>query len=156
MDGKVINKNEEFFLKNRQGELEFTLLAEGIRKLALLWILIQNGTLLNGSILFWDEPEANLNPKLMKTVVAILVELQRMGVQIFLASHNYLILKELDLQTNGEDRILFHSLYRDEETRSIQVAATERYEGLAPNAIDDTFGDLIDREIFSSMGNLGK
>jgi hypothetical protein len=30
MDGKIISKNEEFFLKNKQGELEFTLLAEGI------------------------------------------------------------------------------------------------------------------------------
>ena len=80
MDGKVVAKNEEFFLKNRQGELEFTLLAEGIRKLGLLWVLIQNGTLLNGSVLLWDEPETNLNPKLMRTVVEILIALQRMGV----------------------------------------------------------------------------
>jgi len=58
MNGKIISKNEEFFLKNKQGELEFTLLAEGIRKLGLLWLLIQNGTLLNGTILCWDEPEA--------------------------------------------------------------------------------------------------
>ena len=33
-------------LLNKQGNMEFTLLAEGIRKLALLWLLIQNGTLL--------------------------------------------------------------------------------------------------------------
>jgi len=30
MEGKIIEKKEEFFLKNKQGELEFTLLAEGI------------------------------------------------------------------------------------------------------------------------------
>src|SRR5579884_3912556 len=62
IEGKVIAKGEHFFLKNSQGELEFTLLAEGMRKLALIWLLIQNGTLLSGSVLFWDEPEANLNP----------------------------------------------------------------------------------------------
>ncbi len=69
MDGKVSIKNEEFFLRNKQGNLEFSLLAEGLRKLGLLWILIQNGTLTNGSILFWDEPEANLNPKIIGTLV---------------------------------------------------------------------------------------
>lgn len=88
MEGKVITRNEEFFLKSPQGELEFTLLAEGIRKLGLLWVLIQNGTLLDGSVLLWDEPEANLNPKLMRTVVQILVELQRLGVQVFVTTHN--------------------------------------------------------------------
>src|SRR5690606_33398247 len=65
IEGKVVTKGEHFFLTNNQGELEFTLLAEGMRKLALIWLLIQNGTLLSGSVLFWDEPEANLNPYLM-------------------------------------------------------------------------------------------
>jgi ABC-type ATPase involved in cell division len=109
MDGKVISKNEEFFLKNKQGELKFTLLAEGFRKLGLLWLLIQNGTLLSGSALFWDEPETNLNPRLMKTVVEILVELQRLGVQIFICTHDYVLLKEFDLTVQKEDKIRYHN-----------------------------------------------
>lgn len=156
IEGKVITKNEEFFLKNKQGELEFTLLAEGIRKLALLWVLIQNGTLLNGSVLFWDEPETNLNPKLMRIAVEILIALQRMGVQIFLTTHDYIILKEFDLQANETDKVLFHSLYRNKETQEIEVATTDTYLNISPNAIDDTFGGLIDREIQKSMGDLGK
>lgn len=156
IDGKVITKNEEFFLKNKQGELEFTLLAEGLRKLALLWVLIQNGTLLNGSVLFWDEPETNLNPRLMKTVIEILVELQRMGVQIFLTTHDYIILKEFDLQTTSDDKLLFHSLYRSKESNEIAVSSTDNYLGISPNVIDDTFGKIVDREIEKSMGKLGK
>jgi hypothetical protein len=156
MDGKVIIKNEEFFLKNKQGELEFTLLAEGMRKLALLWVLIQNGTLLNGSVLFWDEPETNLNPKLMRTVVEILIELQRMGVQIFLTTHDYIILKEFDLQTKEDDKLLFHSLYRNPSNSDIECTSTDNYLNLSPNTIDDTFGSIVDREIAKSMGNLGK
>ncbi|KHD10555.1 ATPase AAA [Candidatus Thiomargarita nelsonii] len=154
MDGKIISQNEEFFLKNQQGELEFTLLAEGIRKLGLLWVLIQNGTLLNGSILCWDEPEANLNPKLMRTVVEILLELQRMGVQIFLTTHDYVVLKEFDLQAQNTDKVLFHSLYRN--LGEIEVASTESYLNICPNVIDDTFGSVVDREIKKYMGNLGK
>jgi energy-coupling factor transporter ATP-binding protein EcfA2 len=155
MEGKVITRNEEFFLKSPQGELEFTLLAEGIRKLGLLWVLIQNGTLLDGSVLLWDEPEANLNPRLMRTVVQILVELQRLGVQVFVTTHNYNLLKEFDLQLGASDRALFHSLFRDEH-RNVQVASFKRYEDLQPNAIDDTLGQLADREIRQQMGDLGQ
>ena len=45
--GSVTVSNEEFFLRSRGGNLEFTLLAEGMRKLGLLWLLIQNGALRN-------------------------------------------------------------------------------------------------------------
>ena len=92
------------------------LLAEGMRKLGLLW-QTDSGTerCLKGSILFWDEPETNLNPKLFGPLVEILLELQRMGVQIFIATHDYVILKELDLRMNSQDQIAFHSLYRELE-----------------------------------------
>ncbi len=156
MDGKVISKNEEFFLKNKQGELEFTLLAEGYRKLGLLWLLIQNGTLLSGSTLFWDEPETNLNPALMKTVVNILVELQRLGVQIFVSTHDYVLLKEFDLAVSSEDNILYHSLYRDKKSDEILHSKSSLFQDISPNVIDDTFGSLIDRQISKDMGGLGK
>jgi AAA15 family ATPase/GTPase len=153
MSGKVIyTAKEEFFLKNERGELEFTLLAEGIRKLALLWVLIQNGTLLKGSVLFWDEPEANLNPRLMKTVVEILLELQRMGVQIFLTTHDYVVLKEFDLQLKNDNKILFHSLYRDSERNGeISVTSIADYRQISPNTISATFSDIYDRDIRRSL-----
>lgn len=155
MDGKVISKKDEFFLKNKRGELEFTLLAEGFRKLGLLWLLIQNGTLLSGSALFWDEPETNLNPALMKTVVEILVELQRLDVQIFISTHDYVLLKEFDLAIKSEDHIRYHSIYRDNNDDLIN-SASDSFQEISPNAIDDTFGSLIDRQISKDMGGLGK
>ena len=145
IDGRVTVKNDEFFLSNRQGNLEFTLLAEGVRKLALLWLLIQNGTLRKGSVMFWDEPETNLNPKMLGTVMNILVELQRSGVQVFLATHDYVVLKELDLRTKEEDEVLYHALYRDDD--QIACNTTNDYLNIHPNAIADTFDDLYDREI---------
>jgi hypothetical protein len=151
VDGKVETKEQEFFLRNRQGNLEFTLLAEGLRKLALLWLLIQNGSLLEGSFLFWDEPEANLNPKMMKTVVEILLELQRLGVQVFLATHDYVLLKEFDLQSTQKDSVMYHALYRDQTCRAITLDSTEDYLSIHPNAIADTFQDLYDREVERSI-----
>ena len=154
MDGKVIAKNEELFLKNKQGELEFTLLAEGLRKLGLLWLLIQNKTLLDGSVLFWDEPEANLNPKLMRPIVEILIELQRMGIQVFVATHDYVFLNELSLQAQETDKILYHTLYRNDE--EIECSSTALFSEISPNAIEDTFGGLIDRRLQKDMGEFGK
>ena len=151
ISGKVTVKDDEFFLRNRQGNLEFTLLAEGMRKLGLLWLLIQNGTLLKGSILFWDEPETNLNPKVFRLVIEILLELQRMGVQIFLATHDYVILKEIDLQMKPEDKVVFHSFYRD-ENGDVRHLSTDRYLQIHPNAIADTFADLYNREIERTFG----
>ena len=151
IDGKVTIKDEEFFLRSKQGNLEFTLLAEGMRKLGLLWLLVQNGTLLNGSVLFWDEPETNLNPKLFGPLIEILLELQRSGVQVFLATHDYVILKEIDLRGRSQDKIRFHSLYRDDDTGAIQNHSTGEYLKIHPNAIAETFADLYDREIKRSL-----
>ena len=151
LEGKVESKGEEFFLKGRQGKLEFTLLAEGLRKLGLLWLLIQNGTLTEGSVLFWDEPETNLNPKLFGPVVEILLELQRQGVQIFIATHDYLILKQLDLQTTDDDEVAYHALHRDESGELI-CNTTDSYLDIHPNAIADAFSEVYDLEIQRSLG----
>lgn len=152
MDGKVTIKDEEFFLRSRKGNLEFSLLAEGMRKLALLWLLIQNGTLTSGSVLFWDEPETNINPRLFGVLMEILLELQRSGVQVFLATHDYVILKELDLRRKKADRLAFHSLYFDPENGELSCHSSDDYHGIHPNAIADAFGDLYDREVTRSLG----
>ena len=154
IDGKVRAKNEEFFLRSRQGNLEFSLLAEGMRKLGLLWLLIQNGTLLEGSVLFWDEPETNLNPKLFGSVIEILLKLQRMGVQIFIATHDYAILKELDLRKEEEDKLAFHSLYRDDG--EIVCHTSDAYLDIHPNAIAEAFTNLYDREVERSLAGYRK
>lgn len=150
ISGKVIEKNETFYLRNKSGELEFTLLAEGFRKLGLLYMLIQNETLTKGSVLFWDEPESNLNPVLSETVVRILLELQKMGVQIFVATHDYVLMKEFELAANEESDILIHTLYHNAEGE-ISCATTDNFDEVSPSAIDRAFQRLLDREINKSF-----
>lgn len=150
ISGKVVEKNERFYLKNSNGELEFTLLAEGFRKLGLLYSLIQNETLTRGSVLFWDEPEANLNPKLANTVVNILLELEKMGVQIFIATHDYVMLKEFDLAATNENKIRYHTLFHT-DGGNIGHFSTEDFNELTPNAIDDAYTSMLDREIDKSL-----
>ena len=51
------------------------LVAEGMRKFTTLYKLLANGTLTPETTLFWDEPEVNLNPVLLKEMAVILMEL---------------------------------------------------------------------------------
>ena len=153
LGGDVTIHGEEFFLSGDQGEIEFTLLAEGHRKLALLWLLIRNGSLKPGAVLFWDEPETNLNPKLYGVVIDVLLELQRVGVQVFLATHDYVILRELDLQAREGDRIAFHSLFKNEEGQ-ISCHTSVKFLDIHPNAIMEAFDSVYDREINRNLAGL--
>ncbi|MCE8012940.1 AAA family ATPase [Billgrantia desiderata] len=99
MGGKVVlDKNGRFYLRILgQGNLEMPLVAEGLRKLAMLARLITTGSLLDKGYLFWDEPEANLNPKLIKLVARAAFALSQQGIQVVIATHSLFLLKELEL-----------------------------------------------------------
>ena len=156
VEGKVNVRNEEFFLRNRHGNLEFTLLAEGMRKLGLLWLLVQNGTLLNGSVLFWDEPETNLNPKVFAVLIEILLQLQRMGVQVLIATHEYAILKELELLTRADDRVRFYTLYRDQSAGELTYETASLPFELDHSPIAEAFTSLYDRAVTQSLARAGR
>ncbi|MBK9265678.1 MAG: AAA family ATPase [Polyangiaceae bacterium] len=150
ISGQVTIENENFYLRNAQGKLEFTLLAEGLRKFALLLQLIENDTLRQSALLFWDEPEANINPSAMKDLVELLLHLSReIGVQIFIATHSDFVLSELDLQQRvGETR--FFALYRENDRIAVEVAA--RAAALSHNPIDQENLRLYDEEIQRVLG----
>ena len=71
LGGDLIKENNVFYLNTSHGKIEATLLAEGIKKLATLYYLIENGTITENSILIWDEPEIYFNPKLITILTKI-------------------------------------------------------------------------------------
>jgi hypothetical protein len=150
MGGQITTKNEVFYLRNRLGEIEFTLVAEGMRKLALLWLLIRNGSLEKGTTLYWDEPEANLNPSMLPLIVKVLLQLEKMGVQIFIATHSYVLLKEFDLQRTDHS-LRFYSLSMDNDME-ITLNSSDNYTGLSPNRIADQFTRMYNMEIERALG----
>ncbi|WP_285318550.1 AAA family ATPase [Stenotrophomonas maltophilia group sp. Smal35] len=148
------------FVPSSKQHLSSGMTAEGFRKIGVLQRLLSNGSLNPGTTgpLLWDEPESNLNPKLMKDLVQVLLELARNGQQIILATHDYVLLKWFDLlMDKGKgDQVRFFSLYRDSSTRDVKISTTDDYLHIAPNPIDDAFGYLINQEIENDMGDLGK
>jgi ABC-type arginine transport system ATPase subunit len=145
LGGEVEEENERFYLRTPHGRQPMPLVAEGLRKIATLQQLVRNGHLQPGSVLFWDEPEVNLNPLLMDEVVAVLLALARTGVQIFLATHSYVILKELDLQATKQDAVRFFAL--ESTPDGTVVHPSEDYAELHSNPIAEQFDSLYDREL---------
>jgi len=77
--------------------MEIPLVAEGLRKLGMIARLIATGTLLGNGYLFWDEPEANLNPRIIKKIARTILDLSANGIQVFIATHSLFLLRELGI-----------------------------------------------------------
>lgn len=114
--GKVEEEGGHFYLSApEQPRMEMNLVAEGVRKFATLYKLLANGTLTPETTLFWDEPEANLNPALLKDMAAVLTALAKAGFQIILATHSLFLLKELHILAQREKQpARYFALYAGE------------------------------------------
>lgn len=145
-EGKVRVEEDKFYLKpGNQAKIEFNLVAEGIRKIALLWQLIKNGTLEKGSILFWDEPEANINPIHIPVIAEMLLMLQKDGVQVFASTHDYFLSKYIEIKKGQEDVVAFYSFYKEKE--EVLVEKSEKFSCLNNNTILSTFRQLYRDEV---------
>lgn len=143
--------NTFYVSSEEDGIIEAHLVAEGIRKIASLMHLIANGSLMKNAILFWDEPEANLNPRIVKIVADFLVRLAAEGVQIVIATHDYLLTNELSLQAEYQTDavrnapIRFFSFYRNED-HSVGIEHGSTLADLTQNPIMEEFEALYNRE----------
>lgn len=147
-EGKVKVEEDRFYLKpGNQAKIEFNLVAEGIRKIALLWQLIKNGTLEHGSILFWDEPEANINPKHIPVLAEMLLMLQRDGVQVFVSTHDYFLAKYIEIKAGEKDKVAYYSFYIPEDSDSVKCEKMEKFSSLEHNSILDTFRQIYRDEV---------
>jgi len=130
--GEVVFDNGRFYIKKDNGnKIEFAIEASGYKRLGLLWKLLRNGLLENGTVLFWDEPENSLNPEQVPILASVLLELARNGVQIFLSTHSEIFAGYLAVNRRNGDTVNFTSLYKDGE--QIKANTSDRFDLLEPN-----------------------
>lgn len=153
MKGQIVQKDKKFYLKIKgEGEFEMGLLSDGYRKVSMIVYLILSGSLSKNTILFWDEPETNMNPKMIRPIVQAIMELAKMGVQVFVTTHDYFVQQEFNMFTvypelNTENLdIRFLSLYRNKETNNIELEVQKTVTDLKHNAIIEEFDAMYDRE----------
>lgn len=151
LGGKIRLEGPRFYLRSKKGKLEAHLLAEGLRKVASIVHLIANGALRHGGVLIWDEPEANLHPRLAEVVVECLGVLAEGGVQILVATHDYLIADAVSrwseyrsvLERTADVR--FFQLQRDTDGE-VRVDRADTFIDLPHNPLLDAFLDHHDEE----------
>ena len=135
IDGEVIYENDTFYIIKSNGlKVEYSLEADGFKRIGLLWKLIRNGLLESGSILLWDEPESSVHPEFMYLIAEVLHILAQDGVQIFIATHSYAFAKYLDIMKKSDDDVLFISLYKKEGI--VKSSTANNYSSLQNNAIE--------------------
>lgn len=146
--GKVLQENGRFYVKLPEGKFEAPLVSEGFRKIAGLIYLINNGSLTQNGILFWDEPEANLNPRLIVLLVQTLRVLAQHGVQIFLATHDYLLSQELSLLAEypSDTPVRFFALHRPKRGVGVVIESGNSLVDIENNPILEEFAAHYERE----------
>ena len=150
MGGKIVIESEEFYIKKDNGEMvNFAVEAEGLKKIGLLWQLLMNENITENSVLLWDEPEANINPKFIPELVEILIELQKNGVQIFVTTHDYMFAKYFEVKRSENGQIMYYSLYRTDD--GIKCENNVNFGDLKNNTIRDTFIQLYKDEVERAM-----
>lgn len=139
---------KRFYLEGSKNRIPFQILAEGERKVAGLLRLIELGFIQAGTTLFWDEPEVNINPKWMDELVNQLIEIASKGVQIILATHSYVILKEIQLsilkrQVGGKEYPSCKFLSLNKVRGVSKVDCSEDFASLNPNPILDQYDQML-------------
>lgn len=120
--GKIRVENNRFYLvptSGTAGRLEIDLVAEGYRKLGLLAYLLLNGTLNNETTLFWDEPEANLNNKLIQSLSEILIQFANRKFQLVIATHSLFMLKELHILSKEKSVPVRYFSFSEEDGQQV-------------------------------------
>lgn len=130
LGGSLKLENDDLvFLRDDGSKLLSQLLAEGHRKLSMLVYLLRNGLIEPGSTLFWDEPEANLNPASLKLLIHALHHLSGLGVQVVVATHSLYLLREVEiLQTNPASRVSQAPKYFGLGVKRGSVSVTQGHE----------------------------
>lgn len=148
LEGKVVQGTSEigrFYLERQSGfRLEMPLVAEGLRKIAMLSCLLENGAIQPKTLLFWDEPEANLNPLLMTELARLLVKMSDLNMQIVIATHSLFFLREVHIALS-ETKKKGRYIALDKRDGVIQVSQADSVDDIEPIAALDADLKQTDR-----------
>ena len=153
--GEPLNDGQSFYIKrpNIEKPIHFSLEASGYRKFALLAMLIRNEQIKQGTALLWDEPENSLNPELMPKLVEILLELAQNGVQVFIATHDYNLVRHFDVRKNKDIPVLYHNLTKQAGNGQISCESYAKYTEMSDNLLERANENLFEAVVLDVMGD---
>ena len=98
------------------------------------------------SILFIDEPESNLHPQAINDLVKFLFALSQAGIQIYLSSHSYAVIKGFEiLARKHQQTIQLCSLKKSDNVITAQFSDLSA--GMPDNQIIDAAIKLYEEDV---------
>ena len=135
-------QRKEWVYKKGNARYSINATAEGIKKIGILDALIRNGYLTDNAIVFIDEPESALHPTALTKLFDIIKDLARLGVQFFIASHSYFVVKKLYIMAQREEMNIPVMICTDGQWQQ-----TSLNEGMPDNEIINESIRLFEQEI---------
>lgn len=147
IDGRVEydETGGKWFYKNNRGQkFSIGVTSEGVKKISIMDRLLSNGYLDHQSIVFIDEAESALHPTAICNFLDMIEEIAvNMGLQFFISSHSYFVIKKLALiAKKNPGLVTCISLSRDSRPEICDLS-----EGMPDNSIIDASISLYEEEI---------
>ncbi|TWC06692.1 MULTISPECIES: AAA family ATPase [unclassified Pseudomonas] len=148
-DGKVEFDSKTSRWQFKKGNQKFPIgaTAEGVKKIAILDTLLGNRYLSKDSVVFIDEPESALHPVAISRLIEIIVSLAASGIQFFIASHSYFVVKALYVAAQKQQMpVPVLSFIKD------HWVANDLLSGMPDNPIIDESIRLYEEEVELALG----
>jgi AAA15 family ATPase/GTPase len=143
--GKIVYHKQRFIFEKHDNNYGMSQTAEGVKKLSIVSLLIRNHMIRENTIMLIDEPEVNLHPFALQEMLKALVNLSQIGVTIYLATHSYTVIKQLEiLAKKYQQDILLCSLLK---TDNITAEFSNLLEGMPDNPILDAVLKLYEEDV---------
>lgn len=134
--------HKEWTFKSGKYKFDLSLTSEGIKKLSILDLLLGNHYLTNKSVIIIDEIEANLHPDMIRRFLEIVVMLAQAGIQFFISTHSYFVIKNLYIMAHHEKMHI--PTFSFEESGVVQ---SDLLRGMPENPIIQESINIYKREI---------
>lgn len=147
IDGKVDydeNSGKWYYRNSKNQKFSIGATSEGVKKIAIMDRLLANGYLNKNSIIFIDEIESALHPTAVCSFLDMIDGIaEEMGLQIFITSHSYFVIKKLFLiAMKKKGLVSCISLNKGED-----IKICDLNDGMPDNSIIDTSIKLYEQEI---------
>jgi len=147
-----VDNSERFVFKKGNTEFALPLTAEGVKHVGILSTLIQNGQLNKNSVLILDEPEDNLHPGAIRSLMKVITALGKKGVQVFLSTHSYFVLKQLHIEARSNQMDMMCCSLTRNEGGAVDASFDNLKENLPENSIIDESMAMYDEDIDLDLG----
>jgi AAA15 family ATPase/GTPase len=145
----IINAENKIWFERNKEHFNMHQTAEGIKKVGVFSQLMGNRRITKDSVLYIDEPEVNLHPRAIIEFANALHKIAESGVQIYLTTHSYFLLKRLEQlarQYNQDYNLL--SLTKEEGSTGVIGSVTLLKDGLPEdNSIIEQSLALFDEDV---------